>query len=114
MQPLDNMIISKLSDQARQNGFAKESPTSVTILVHGVLAENSAKMGLRYAIIEVSQPYSYEVNLRIYAKADQDDDQMNEALWDLYKNPVLVHARIDDGSLVCTTDDIVLATNQAG
>src|SRR3546814_7963926 len=73
---------------------------------------DASKCGLRFMDVYVAQPYPHELKLTIEATSEQDDDILSDLLIDLCEIPVTIKARMVDGGLVCTTDDIALARSE--
>ena len=76
------------------------------IQITGSMQLDASKCGLRFMDVYMSQPYPHELKLTIEATSEQDDNILSDLLIDLCETPVTIKARLVDGSLVCTTDDI--------
>lgn len=82
------------------------SEPSDRIVLKGKADTYSSKRGIRYVEMCVSDPYDHDVNFKVVAKPDQDDNDLTSALDLLWEGPVKVNARKTDDGLECTTDDI--------
>ena len=87
----------------------EDAGTDGTLILKGNMNSNGSKCGQRFLIVSVAEPYEHEVNVTVLAKSGQDDDALNDALYDFYAEEVTIKARMEDGRLICTSDDISLA-----
>jgi hypothetical protein len=87
----------------------KSSLTPDRIQITGSMQLESSKRGLRYMTVYASHPYDHEVKLTIEVTPEQDDNILSERLYDLTGVNVKIAARLVDGDLVCTTNDITPA-----
>lgn len=86
-----------------------EHPSHRRHQIVGRAGLEGSKCGLRFLEIEASEPYEHMVRVTVQALDDQDDDAMNEALDNILgvDREIAIRARVENGSLVCTTDDMV-------
>lgn len=80
-----------------------------TRFIAGTMQLESSKCGLRFMEVGVMEPYPHEVRLTIEATPDQDDNILSDRLIDLCEIPVTIAAKLVDGDLRCTTNDITPA-----
>lgn len=82
---------------------------SQPVLVSGGMQQDGAKRCERYMELTVQEPYEQTLRLTVNATSDQDDDALNEALWNLLNDEsktVFARLEVVDGWLECTTDDL--------
>jgi hypothetical protein len=78
-----------------------------TVRLEGFICLTTSRSGERYCELTSNTPYHQEAHLTIRALPGQDDDALTGALDPLCAAvSVAVLATIEDGDLVCTTDDI--------
>jgi hypothetical protein len=83
-------------------------PIAQPVLLSGSMQLEGSKRGERYMEMYVSEPFDQTIRFTILAKPDQDDDDLNDAVFALSndRDPVFARLEIVDGHLECTTDDI--------
>lgn len=84
---------------------------SQPILLFGQMSQESSKCGEQYMEISVAEPFDHEIRFTVRAKDDQDDDALIEALYSNMdpRDVVAVRLEVEDGRLVCTSDDVTAA-----
>jgi hypothetical protein len=97
---------------ARLSIDLSEPQPSQPVLVSGGMQQDGAKRCERYMELTIQEPYEQTLRLTVNAKPDQDDDALNETLWNLLNadgSSVFARLEIVDGWLECTTDDLTNA-----
>lgn len=84
---------------------------SQPVLLFGQMSQESSKCGEQYMEISVAEPFDHEIRFTVRAKDDQDDDALIEALYSDMdpRDGVAVRLEVEDGRLVCTSDDVTAA-----
>lgn len=81
-----------------------------TFRIVGSLAETGCKSDRRYFDVSVETPYPHEAQLMVVARHDQDCDAFIDAIATASARTVQIVARLEDGHLVCGTDDLTAIT----
>lgn len=104
-------FLSELGDclAAQREAAPPVDADADSVTIRGEIQYGSSKCQLRFVDVYVPKPYNHEVQLTIEAKADQNDDDLTDAVVLLCDIPVTIVAKFQDGSLICTTDDITPA-----
>jgi hypothetical protein len=90
--------------------LTKPAP-SQPVLLAGHVSHASSKRGERYMEIDVMEPYDHMIRFTVTAIEDQDDDALNEDLFDKVdlSKPCFVRLQNVDGDLVCHSDALTNA-----